>query len=57
MNKTKIQLSAEEMKLVLNGDWILTKNRVIEKVYALFGELALGMQSYISAHAGMLLGE
>ena len=54
MNKTKIQLSAEEMKLVQNAEWILTKNRVIGKVYALFGELAQGMQSYISAHADML---
>jgi hypothetical protein len=51
MNKTKIQLSAEEMKLVQNAEWILTKNRVIEKVYTLFGELAAGMQAYISAHA------
>jgi len=54
MNKTKIQLSAEEMKLVQNADWILTKNRVIEKVYELFGELAAGMQSYIAAHANEL---
>jgi len=54
MNKTKIQLSADEMKLVQNADWILTKNRVIEKVYALFGELALGMQAYVSAHSDTL---
>ena len=56
MNKTKIQLSAEEMKLVQKADWILTKNRVIEKVYELFGELAAGMQSYIAAHANELPG-
>ena len=54
MNKTKIQLSAEEMKLVQNGEWILTKNRVIAKVYAMFGDLAAGMQTYISGNSDLL---
>lgn len=43
----KIQLSAEEMQLVTNSDWILTKHRVIEKVYVLFGQLSEQMQDYL----------
>jgi hypothetical protein len=38
-NKTKIHLSALERELVKNKEWILTKHAVINKVYALFGEL------------------
>jgi len=41
---TKISLSAEEMQLVGNSDWILTKQRIIEKVYVLFGNLSAKMQ-------------
>jgi len=40
MGQTKIVLSPEEQELVINGSWILTKNAVIEKVYALFGGLS-----------------
>ena len=54
MDASKIQLSAEEMKLVQNGEWILTKNRVIAKVYAMFGDLAAGMQTYISGNSDLL---
>ena len=43
----KIQLSAEEMQLVCNREWILTKHRIIEKVYQLFGSLSAKMQSYL----------
>ena len=44
---TKIQLSEDEMKLVSDPEWILTKHRVIEKVYQMFGELSAQMQSYL----------
>ncbi len=41
MNKdTNLQLSAAEMELVCNADWLLTKNRIIEKVYGMLGEVA-----------------
>ncbi len=40
MDVTKIKLSATELSLVTNADFILTKNAVIEKVYALFGQAA-----------------
>ncbi|SRR5579871_646052 len=45
MNKAKIQLSADELLLVQNGEWILTKNIIIEKVYSLFGSLAEEMKN------------
>ena len=44
MNEAKIQLSPEELDLAENGDWILTKNAIIGKVYLLFGNLAEKMR-------------
>jgi hypothetical protein len=42
MNKNfaKVQLSAEEMRLVRDPAWILTKNSVMGKVVAMFAELS-----------------
>lgn len=40
MNPAKIQLSAEEMELVQNAQWLLTKNAIIGKVFELFGDIA-----------------
>ncbi|HVZ26637.1 MAG TPA: hypothetical protein VG842_11300 [Sediminibacterium sp.] len=40
MSPTKIVLSKEEQELLLNPDWILTKNALIAKVYTLFGSLS-----------------
>jgi len=45
MNESKIQLSAEEWQLVQNSGWILTKHRIIGKVYQLFGHLADDMRA------------
>lgn len=39
MNPAKIRLSAKEMELVINADWILTKNAVIQKVKQLLEAL------------------
>jgi hypothetical protein len=36
----KVSLSDIEMQLVSNAEWILTKNRIIQKVYELFGQLS-----------------
>jgi len=44
MNSSKIHLSPEELQLVQNAGLLLTKNVIIEKVYALFGELASELQ-------------
>lgn len=39
MSPAKVTLSTEELELVNNAGWILTKNAIIGKVYALFGQL------------------
>jgi len=35
-----VKLSKDELELVTNAELILTKNRIIQKVYDLFGELS-----------------
>src|ERR1700733_538931 len=54
---SKIQLSEEEMQLVSNSEWILTKHRVIEKVYQLFGNLSTKMQLYLQGNGQLLAPE
>ena len=44
MDTTKIRLSTEEEALVCRTDWILTKNRIIEKIKALFASLQTQQQ-------------
>lgn len=39
MSPAKVTLSTEELELVNNAGWILTKNAIIGKVYTLFGNL------------------
>src|ERR1700721_373198 len=50
MDSAKIQLSPEELQLVQNADWVLTKNKIIRKVYDLFG----GLATKIRYHAGLI---
>ena len=38
-DQAKISLSAFEMELVTNTEWILAKQLIIEKVFHLFGQL------------------
>jgi hypothetical protein len=45
MNAAKIHLSEEELQLLRNADWVLTKNKIIQKVIDLFGALSAEMQS------------
>ena len=54
---SKIQLSAEEMQLVTNAELILTKHRVIDKVYHLLGDVSVQMQSYVKQRHGFLPAE
>ena len=44
MDKAKIQLSAVEIELVRNAEVLLTKQRIVSKVFNLFGELAALLQ-------------
>ena len=46
-DKTKITLSAKELELVCNKEWILTKQNIVEKVYHLFGSVSQIMQQNI----------
>jgi hypothetical protein len=39
-NPANLRLSPTEMELVRNADWLLTKNRIIDKVYLLLGDVA-----------------
>lgn len=40
MSPAKVTLSPKERELVTDAGWILTKNRIIGKVYTLFGHLS-----------------
>jgi hypothetical protein len=57
MGVAKIQLSAEELSLVQNAGWLLTKNTIIEKVYALFGGVAHQLRDNFEAGEGILPAE
>ena len=50
MNRAKIQLSEEELGLVQNAEWLLTKNRIIAKVYEMFGFLISDVQLMLSGN-------
>jgi hypothetical protein len=52
-NPVKLQLSKEEMELVTNTEWILTKHRVIKKVYQMFGQINEMMKGEV-LHSGDL---
>ena len=54
MSKAKIRLSKQELQLVTNADWILTKNWIIKKIQSLFGGLEQEMTSCLKDHAGQL---
>ena len=56
MDAAKIRLSQKEMELVTNGDWILTKNAIIEKVVALLASLQEEQQAYVNSFPGELPG-
>ena len=48
-DQTKLRLSAKELALVCNTDFILTKQRIIQKVFHLFGDVLLQMQQDTAA--------
>ena len=45
--KTKITLSDKELTLVKNVDWILTKQTIIQKVYELFADNVIAIETGI----------
>lgn len=52
--ETKLALSPNELELVCNKDWILTKQEIIRKVYTLFGQISIDMQRKIAGRKGMV---
>jgi len=54
VEKVKITLSDKEQELVNNTDWILTKYAIIQKVYAMFGDLLIPMQQTITNEKELL---
>jgi hypothetical protein len=44
-DNAKITLSAKELELVCNTDWIFTKHIIIQKVYQLFGDIIPGLEN------------
>ncbi|HNH23308.1 MAG TPA: hypothetical protein PLY26_14225, partial [Ferruginibacter sp.] len=47
---SKLTLSPEELELVSDSRWILTKQAIIGKVYGIFGGLAERYQAIGAAH-------
>ena len=45
---TKISLSKFETELIQNKDWILTKRRIIDKVYAVFAQCQTGYKDSLA---------
>jgi hypothetical protein len=50
---SKLQLSAEELSMVRNSHWLLTKNIIMQKAYLLFGEAAASIQSILDSGNGL----
>lgn len=54
MPGTNLELSKNELELVINSEFILTKNRIIEKVYNLFGALSESYRNILNEHVSTL---
>ncbi len=54
---TKIYLSEQELQIAGNKDWILTKSKITNAVYQVFGDLAENIQSLIYTKKGQLPAE
>jgi hypothetical protein len=50
----KITLSAKELELVCNTDWILTRHAIIQKVYQLFGDAIPHLENTLAGERGHL---
>ena len=57
MHNTNVELSKNELELVTSSEFILTKNRIIEKVYNLFGALSETYKDALKAGEAFLPDE
>jgi len=54
MNAAKIRLSQTEMELLMNADWILTKNSILLKTIQLLAAIQQQQQQYLQQYAVVL---
>lgn len=54
MKSAKIRLSEEEQLLVMNGDWILTKNRVLEQISSFLAAVQEEQSGWIREQASRI---
>ncbi len=57
MPATNVELSKKELELVVNSEFILTKNRIIQKVYDLFGLLSEDFRKTLNNFSNSLPAE
>jgi hypothetical protein len=57
MHHTNVELSKNELELVINTEFILTKNRIIEKVFNMFGLLSEVFKATLNEYAEALPAE
>lgn len=53
MSNAKVRLSLKEQELVMNADWILTKNAVIKKLYHFFGDASEQFQILVQQNPAL----
>lgn len=57
MKNANLELSKKEYELIINSDFILTKNRIIEKVNMLLGNLSNSYTNVLANYSPYLPGE
>jgi len=53
MADTNVELSKNESDIITNSEFILTKNRIIEKVYTMFGKLSEVYKAELAKHSNI----
>lgn len=54
MESTNLEFSKGELAIVINSDFILTKNRIIEKIFLLFGALSEKYKTLLNDYVDFL---
>jgi hypothetical protein len=54
MKSAKIRLSEEEQELVADGQWILTKNRVLQQISEFLGSLQQEQEAWLHQHHSLV---
>ncbi len=54
MKNANLEFSKKEYELIVNSDFILTKNRIIEKIYILFGNMSNEYKDVIANYSHYL---